>query len=89
LENTIDNTKSNLKVDGVFVAIGRVPNTKPLKGILDLDEMGYIVTNNYETSVSGVFAGGDVIQKNLRQVATAVADGALISVEVNNYLRKV
>lgn len=89
LENTKDNTKSNLKVDGVFVAIGRVPNTKPLKGILDLDEMGYIVTNNYETSVSGVFAGGDVITKNLRQVATAVADGALLSVEVNNYLRKI
>lgn len=89
LENTIDNTKSNIKVDGVFVAIGRVPNTKALKGILDLDEMGYIKTSVYETSVSGVFAGGDVIQKNLRQVATAVADGALISVEINNYLRKI
>ena len=88
LENTIDNAKSNLKVDGVFVAIGREPNTKFLKGLLGLDEMGYIETNNYETSVKGVFAGGDVIQKNLRQVTTAVADGALISVEVNNYLRK-
>ena len=61
----------------MFVAIGTVPNTEFLAGALPLDEGGYIVAGEgCATSVPGVFAAGDVRAKSLRQVATAVADGA-------------
>ena len=86
-----DKMTSNVQevdVDGIFVAIGRVPNTDILAGKLALDENGYIIVDShFETSVKGVFAGGDVIVKDLRQITTAVSDGAMLSVSVNNYLR--
>ncbi len=63
---------------GVFVFAGYVPNTKLAQGIVALNEQGYIITDaNQETNVKGVFAGGDVCIKTLRQVVTATADGAL------------
>ncbi|MDD2227526.1 MAG: FAD-dependent oxidoreductase, partial [Clostridia bacterium] len=77
-------------VDGLFIAIGRKPDTEPLKGILSLDEMGYIITDeNMNTNIAGVYAAGDVRHKTLRQIITACADGAIASVSVNNYLLNV
>lgn len=88
VKNVVDNTLSDIEVDGIFVAIGRTPNTSLFSGVIALDDMGYVVVDEkFETNIPGVFAGGDIIVKDFRQVTTAVADGALISVSVNNYLR--
>ncbi len=68
----------NLKVSGVFFYVGLSPNTKFLEGVVKLDEYGYVLTDeNMATSAPGIFAAGDVRRKILRQVTTAVGDGAL------------
>lgn len=73
--------------DGVFVSIGRVPAGGMVEGQLEMDEQGYIVAGeSTQTSVPGVFAVGDVRTKNLRQVVTAVADGAVSAHYVEEYL---
>ena len=74
-------------MDGLFVAIGRLPNTWLVKDQLALDPQGYIIADETtRTSLPGVFAIGDVRQKPLRQVVTAVADGATASKFVEEYL---
>lgn len=66
-----------IAVDGVFIAVGILPNTEKFKGLVDLDESGYIIAGeDGVTSTPGIFAAGDIRTKNLRQVVTAVADGA-------------
>jgi thioredoxin reductase (NADPH) len=76
-----------LETDGVFVFVGIVPKTQFLKGLIDMDEGGYILTNpNCETSVKGVFAAGDCRKQLLRQIATAVGDGATAAFAVEKYL---
>ncbi len=87
LRDTQTGEESRLDVDGLFVAIGRLPNTELVKGQLALDEQGYILADETtRTSLPGVFAIGDVRQKPLRQVVTAVADGAVASKFVEEYL---
>ncbi|MEA2011845.1 MAG: FAD-dependent oxidoreductase [Verrucomicrobiota bacterium] len=74
-------------VDGCFLFIGYIPNTAFLKDILDLNELGYIKTNKHmETNISGIFAVGDVREKELRQVATCVADGAIAGVNAEKFI---
>ena len=66
-----------LPVNGIFIAVGIIPNTKLLEGLVELDENGYVVAGeDCRTSVNGIFAAGDVRKKALRQIITAVADGA-------------
>ncbi|MDY6029160.1 MAG: thioredoxin-disulfide reductase [Acidaminococcaceae bacterium] len=78
---------SNVECDGVFVSIGRNPATKFLQGQLELDAGGYIVAGeSTKTNIPGVFAVGDVRTKPLRQVVTAVADGAVASYYAEEYL---
>ncbi|RSX52727.1 FAD-dependent oxidoreductase [Bifidobacterium samirii] len=73
---------------GVFVFAGYVPATDLVKGVVELDEQGYVVTHGYlETSVPGVYAAGDLRVKNLRQVVTATADGAIAAVELERYAK--
>lgn len=73
--------------DGVFIFIGSQPNTEFLGGQLRLDERGYIVTNDQlGCSEPGVFAAGDVRRKGLRQVSTAVGDGAVAAISAERYL---
>ena len=73
--------------DGVFVAIGRVPDTALFRGQVEMDEQGYLVADETtRTSLPGVFAVGDVRQKPLRQIVTAAADGAVASKFVEEYL---
>lgn len=84
------NTKGELRdltVDGVFVSIGRRPATEFLNGILPLDEHGYVIAGeDTKTSIDGVFAAGDVRTKSLRQIVTAVSDGAVSADMVEKYL---
>ena len=74
---------------GVFVFAGYVPETGLVKGIADLNEAGYIITDkSQKTSVDGLYAAGDVCIKPLRQVVTAVSDGALAATELEKYVTK-
>ena len=69
--------KKQLQVQGVFIAVGIHPNTESFSSLVKTDEKGYIIAGeNTETSVPGIFATGDIRTKELRQVITAVADGA-------------
>ncbi|SHF49979.1 thioredoxin reductase (NADPH) [Desulfofundulus australicus DSM 11792] len=78
-----------LAVDGVFIYIGYIPNSSLVKELVKLDEQGYIITDtNMQTSCPGIFAAGDVRQKSLRQVVTAVADGAIAAVSAEKYLER-
>lgn len=86
IDFTQDNEQKHLAVDGVFVAIGSVPNTAPLQGICELDG-GYVVAGeDCVTSAPGLFAAGDIRTTPLRQVITAAADGANAINSVEKYL---
>ena len=75
---------------GVFVFAGYAPATEPVKGIVELNEQGYIVTDiSQKTSAEGVYAAGDVCIKPLRQVVTATSDGALAATELEKYVAAV
>lgn len=72
---------------GIFIYVGTQPATKNLQGIVDLDDRGYIKANvNGETNVAGVYAAGDVIVKNLRQIITAASDGAVAATAAEQYI---
>ncbi len=74
---------------GVFVFVGYIPQTEVFKGKIELDQRGYITTDlDMKTNVEGVYAAGDVRQKSLRQVVTAVADGAIAAVQVEKYIEE-
>lgn len=89
LTNNVTSEQQRLKVDGLFLCIGRKPNLEFLKNKVETSN-GYIkVDAKFETSASGVFAGGDCIDKQVRQVVTAVADGAMISKQVAKYIESV
>jgi thioredoxin reductase (NADPH) len=86
LKDTSSGAQSELAVDGLFVFIGSNPNTRLFEDQLNLDE-GYIQTDrNHATSAQGVWAAGDVEAKTLRQVATAVGDGALAAYNIHKYI---
>ncbi len=71
---------------GVFVFAGYVPETALLQGVAELDKQGYVITdNNRKTNIEGVYAAGDICVKNLRQVVTAVSDGAIAATELEKY----
>ncbi len=73
-----DGSEREIACDGVFVAIGNIPNTDLVKGQIELDEAGYVLADETtKTNIDGVFAVGDMRQKALRQIVTAVADGAV------------
>lgn len=76
-----------LDVDGVFAAVGSVPNSQLLRGICELDQSGYVIAGeDCRTSAEGVFAAGDVRTTPLRQVLTAAADGANAAVSAESYI---
>ena len=85
--NNKEETRQDLPVDGVFIAVGILPNSGLAEGVADLDQGGYIIAGeDGKTSAPGVFAAGDVRTKQLRQVITAAADGANVITSVENYL---
>lgn len=87
LLNVKTQEKQLLKVDGVFVFVGYIPNSDYLPAVINRDERGYVLTDELlRTNIPGVFAVGDVRQKNLRQVATAVGDGAQVIIGLDKFM---
>ena len=82
-----DDSEREIACDGVFVAIGNVPNTDLIKGQVELDEAGYVPADETtKTNIPGVFAVGDMRAKPLRQIVTAVADGAVAAKFAEEYI---
>ena len=88
LEDTKNNSKSELNVSGAFIAIGHDPATSLFKGKIDMDQDNYIITkpDSTETSIKGIFAAGDVRDKVFRQAVTAAGMGCMAALEAEKYL---
>ena len=86
IRNVKTNAISELKVNGLFVAVGHKPNTKPFEGQLDTDHTGYLITKNTRTNIDGVFAAGDVQDPVYRQAITAAGSGCMAALEAERYL---
>jgi thioredoxin reductase (NADPH) len=89
LKNTVDGSFKELKIDGIFIAIGHKPNSEIFKNTgIEIDEEGYIITkpNSTATSLKGVFAAGDIQDKIYRQAITAAGTGCMAALEVERFL---
>ncbi len=88
LKDTIDGKERNFECDGIFYGIGHKPNTDQFKGIINLNDQGYIVTNpgSTLTNVAGVFACGDVQDDHYRQAITAAGSGCMAAIDAEKYL---
>lgn len=81
-----DKEDKEIDVDGLFIAIGRIPDSDYLKGIVELDEDGYVISENCETNKDYIFVAGDIRTKSLRQVITAASDGAMAVTKAIQYI---
>ena len=89
IKNVRTEEEQKLRVDGIFVAIGTLPQTELAEGLVKLDEQGYVIAGETgETSLSGFFVAGDIRTKQLRQIVTAVADGANAVTTAWNYIEQ-
>ena len=88
IRNTVDNTTESMKIDGVFMAIGHTPNSQLLAGHLELDDSGYIITkgDTSKTSVSGIFAAGDIHDTRYKQAITAAGSGCKAAIDAEKFL---
>ena len=88
IKNTISGELSERPIDGIFIAIGHKPNTDIFKGIIDMDDEGYIITKagTTQTNIPGVFAAGDVQDKIFRQAVTAAGTGCMAALECEKFL---
>ncbi|MFC1492812.1 FAD-dependent oxidoreductase, partial [candidate division KSB1 bacterium] len=88
LKNTKTGEESEFKTQGLFFAIGHIPNTEVFKGKLDMDDSGYIITkpDSTATGVDGVFAAGDVQDSVFRQAITAAGTGCMAAIEAEKFL---
>ena len=83
-----DGSEETLKTDGVLVSIGYIPQNEIFRDIISLDENGYIIVDsNFETTSKGVFAVGDTIKKDVRQIVTAASDGSVAAVKAAEYIQ--
>jgi thioredoxin reductase (NADPH) len=88
LRNVLDNSKKEIKCEGIFLAIGHTPNTDFCKNAVKVNEQGYIITDRMmHTSVGGVFAAGDVQDMRFRQAITAAGSGCMAAMEAEKWLR--
>lgn len=88
IRNTETNEETDLSFDGIFVAIGQQPKNEPFKDVVSLNEWGYITADEscVPESESGIFVAGDCRSKRVRQIATAIADGAVAALAACNYI---
>lgn len=87
VEDTKTKERTEVKIDGVFVYVGANPNTSFLGNLVDRDESGFVLTDEaLSTGTKGLFIAGDVRKKTLRQISTAVGDGALAAVNLEKYI---
>ncbi len=87
IQDVLSKEEKKLKVDGLFVAIGIVPNNELVHGKVDMSEAGFVISDeNMNTNIKGVFVAGDLRQKTLWQLVTAAADGALAATSAQNYI---
>lgn len=90
LRNVKTGQESNLKVDGLFVAVGLMPNSQCFRSIVEVDDVGYIIVDDsMSTSAPGVFAAGDIRRDSARQIAAAVGDGATAALSAFRYLQEI
>lgn len=90
IKNVNSGNLSEISCDGMFISIGRIPSTEMFEGQLQLDNTGYIIADETaKTNLAGVFAAGDVRTKNVRQIVTAVADGAAAAFSAEEYLANI
>lgn len=88
VQNVFDDKKTEFLIDGLFVAIGTMPQTEILDGKVELSKDGYVITDeNMQTSVNGVYAAGDVRKAGVKQIVTACADGAIAANNANLFLK--
>ena len=89
IQDKLTGKEFDLLIDGIFVFIGWLADTEHFKGLLDMDESGFIVANeSTKTNIPGIFAAGDVRTKELRQVVTAVSDGAMAAKAAERYIEE-
>ena len=82
-----DGETRTIDVDALFIAIGRIPENQNFAKLINLDNAGYIISNEYcHTNVEGIFVAGDNRVKELRQLVTATSDGAIAAVEAIKYI---
>ena len=87
LKDTKTGKTSELKVDGLFLAIGHIPNSQLVKGIIKTDDEGYVIADGKtNTNVPGVFACGDVVDRTFRQAITAAGSGCAAAISAERYL---
>ncbi|HCA42874.1 MAG TPA: thioredoxin-disulfide reductase [Bacteroidetes bacterium] len=91
IKNMKSGEESVLECEGVFVAIGHKPNTDIFKGILDMDDVGYLITkkSTTETNIEGVFACGDAQDSYYRQAVTAAGTGCMAAIDAERYLERI
>jgi thioredoxin reductase (NADPH) len=86
IKNNIDETTIDVKIDGIFIAIGTSPVSDFVKELVSLDEEGYIISTESSTSCDGIFAAGDVVSGSLKQAVFAAGQGAVAAKQVERYL---
>jgi len=91
LKNNKSGDTEEIKITGLFIAIGHKPNTEIFKGKLEMDQEGYLITKGKSTStnIPGVFASGDVQDKEYRQAVTAAGTGCMAALDAERYLQSI
>lgn len=83
----LEGKEKNIDCDGIFIYVGYTPQNELVRDILELDKQGYIIVDkSYETSLKAMYAAGDIISKDFRQIATAIGDGCSAALNIDKYL---